>query len=85
MLLSQLHASWKFGCDSQKWPVCVCVVLLEENFLLGPWSKSFGTGQALKVMCVMLSPELAVAHRESSLLSNNSWAVYTTVSFLHEP
>lgn len=65
--------------------VCVCVVLLEENFLLGPWSKSFGTGQALKVMCVILSPELAVAHRESSLLSNNSWAVYTTVSFLHEP
>lgn len=35
--------------------------------------------------CVMLSPELAVAHRESSLLSSNSWAVYPTVSILHKP
>lgn len=41
----------------------VHVLFAGGNFLLRPWSKSFGTREALKVTCVLLSSQLAVAYR----------------------
>lgn len=61
---------------------CVCLVCWWKMSYSSPGVRALGQG-ALKVTWVTLSPELA--HGESSLLSSNSWAVYSTVSILHKP
>lgn len=66
----------------------MCVLFAGGKFSYsGPGGRALGQGRHCpnKVTCVTLSPELAVTPIESSMLSSNSWAVYTTVSILHKP